>query len=156
MHALMLAVCSRRTADACAAGSLALPYAQRLTHQLYSWLRPLAFCAPLPLSLLSEQDAGGECRAMLRFLQAFLGTAVPLSWQALTESRLFARHQAQRVAAGLPPEHGPNAAILTAVHGLMHEVVRPYLFIFAVLLTGSLWDWSCVLSAPVPADGRAS
>jgi hypothetical protein len=64
--------------------------------------------------------------------------------------------QAQRVAAGLPPEHGPNAAILTAVHGLMHEVVRPYLFIFAVLLTGSLWDWSCVLSAPVPADGRAS
>ncbi len=93
MHLLMLAVCSSRTADACAAGPLASPAAQRSMHQLYSWLHPMAFCALLPLSLLTPQDAAGECRAMLRFLQAFLGTVVPLAWQAIAESRLFAQHQ---------------------------------------------------------------
>lgn len=59
--------------------------------------------------------------------------------------------QAQRRAAHLPPERGADAAILSAVHGLLHEAVRPYLYIFGVFLTGSLWDWSCLLSAPEPA-----
>lgn len=100
-HFPTLVVCSRRTAAACAAGPLATPSAQQLTHQLYGLLRPLAFCAPLPLSLTSQQDACGECCAIQRFLQAFVGTAVPLAWQAIAESRLFERHQVRSGWAGL-------------------------------------------------------
>lgn len=69
-------------------------------------------------------------------------TGKPISLPAL---------QAQRAAAGLPPERGLNASILTAVGGLLHEVLRPHLIIFAVFVTGSLWDWSCLISEPVAA-----
>lgn len=55
--------------------------------------------------------------------------------------------QAQRAAAGLPPERGASAAILSAVQDLLHDTIRPHLCIFAVVLTGSLWDWACTLAS---------
>lgn len=89
----MLAASSLRAPATCAAGPLATPAAQQLTQWLYRGLRLLAFCSPLPLSLVTQLDAAGECRSLLRFLQAAPGTALPLAWQAIADSRLFARHQ---------------------------------------------------------------
>lgn len=106
---------TNNSAEICAAVATQ-PSRQQAVGALAQLLTGLAAVVPAPMSfsyLRPPPDA--ECGAVRLWLQLSLGLLVPLSVQAVSESRLFARHEGKRQEAGLPPERGLDAAVLRAV-----------------------------------------
>lgn len=147
MQFALLLLCGWRSPSVCAAGPLAAPAAQQLTHHLYHHLQLLSFLCPLPLSVFASPDASAECVSVLRFCQATVGFLLPLGWQAVREGRLFDAHARQRRQAGLPPECGATAWVHASCLDLAHVSIRPYLYLFAVGLLGCAWDWAAFISS---------
>ena len=112
VQALLTLRCSRFCGLVCNSRPLVAPAAHRLTHGVARLLSPVSLATLHPADLAPPaSDPAAECEAVARFLQLSLGLLAPLAWQAATEASLFATHQRQRAAAGLPPEHGFDARL---------------------------------------------
>lgn len=94
---------------------------QRRTHGTYLALSCLGHSLPLSPSSIRSLDGLGECQSVLCWLQLCCGCLLPLLWEARSTAQLFAAHQRQRQAAGLPPEAGPHAR---ALEGISHFFVE--------------------------------
>lgn len=82
--------------------------------QLLSLLSLVAWLPPRPLPPHGACSAA-ECAAVLLFIQLTLGFALPVLVAAVSESRAWELHQAQRRAAGLPAEGGRQATLYAAI-----------------------------------------
>ena len=145
--------CARFAPLMCGATPLAAPSSQRLTHQAARLLAPLSLFSLHPSGLAPPaSDPAAECCTVLRFLQLSMGLLAPLAWQAGVEAALFAAHQRQRQAAGLPPERGPSAALYELVGELRHPAVVPHLWVCGLLALGLCW----FVAVGTSAGGRAA
>lgn len=119
VQALFTLNCSRHCPLVCGSRPLASPAAHSMTHRV-AWLLSATSLVTLHPAELAPpaSDPAAECVAVARFLQLTLGLLVPLAWQAATESALFAAHQRQRAAEGLPPERGVDAKLCKCVAGV--------------------------------------
>ena len=132
--------CFHLTPVICASASMAAAPARQLMHRLARLLAPASALSLHPLYVAPPAgDGAAECCAVLRFSQLTLGLLLPLALQAQAEAALFQRHQRQRRAAGLPPEHGFAANLLTLIHGMLHPAVRPHLCVCCLLALGLCW-----------------
>lgn len=140
MQTAFMVYCFYLTPVICASASIAAAPARQLTHRLARLLAPTSALSLHPLYVVPPAgDGTAECCAVLRFSQLTLGLLLPLALQARAEAALFQRHQRQRRAAGLPPEHGVSASLLALIHGLLHPAVRPHLYVCCLLALGLCW-----------------
>jgi hypothetical protein len=134
----------------CAANGLVCPVARRAQARLYGALSLLSYTLPLPVAPAAQPDPPAVCATLLAFFQLGLGVALPLLAVALAEARAFARHQQQRLAAGLALERGQHAAVYEALCWLTMGGAIPVLAVLpAWLLLAVCWDWTSFFSVPI-------
>eukprot|EP00887_Chlorella_sp_A99_P005531 scaffold1.g5531.t1 len=114
LQVALLLASARHTRGLCRAAPLALRAGRRATHELFTVQSTLAGLVTCSLPTDERPSAFVECAALLTFLRLAIAVVLPLAYEAASQSRLFAAHQAQRRRAGLPPERGAHAALYSA------------------------------------------
>ena len=139
VHLALATALARRNGDVCATQALANPGAQRLTRHAYELLDALRFNllrAPGPVTL----PPVAQCTAVLTHLHIVLGFLLPAMAQMAAETRQFAEHQRERRECGLPPEKGMEAALHSALDGLLEVLFWPQALLALWMLAGISFD----------------
>ena len=148
MQLAVVAASLSHNSSICAAAPLGRPHAQHLTRQLYllllsatsSWVGP----APAPPQLSPEQ----QCAVLLTWLRVSIALLAPLTWQALSETRLFQHHQAQRQRAGLAPERGLHVVVYSVVASLSQGAGAAHVAVVSWLMLVLSWTLCVVMASP--------
>lgn len=145
----------------CAAASLTHPAAQRITHLMHRGLGGVGAVAaagvqPASAATGDALGPGGQCVAVLTWLRLVVGLLVPLLYEAAAEARLWAQHQHERQAAGLPPEAcgAVRAAAYRTARWLTWEGPLHAAMVLWLLLSLS-WQLASLAAAAGVAAGRA-
>jgi len=132
-----------------------------MTRQLYSLLHALANLAsasvPAPGAAQPRASPEAQCTTVVLWLRLTLALLAPLLYSALSEARLWQRHQRERAAAGLPPEpvSSPRAAVYRAARWLAWKEGDSTAHAAGLcwLLLAAAWDWCTFLLVPAGTGG---
>lgn len=146
----------RHARHVCSASSLSHPAVHGAVRRVYRGVQMAACLTPLPLAAsLPDPAPEDQCTALVAFFQLSIGLLLPVLHQVLGDARLFQLHQRERRAAGLPPERGKEAAVLSFVWKMTMEGMGLQAALFAWILLSVCWDQTSALvrsaaSAPGP------
>jgi hypothetical protein len=107
-----------------------------------------AYTLPLPLSALVEADDDAQCTTLLTWLLVAIGLVAPLLWEAVGEARSLLQVQRRRSAAGLPPDRGLDAWLLSCADMIAEEGSGLAQMASAWVLAALCWDLAALMSAP--------